>query len=68
MTTKAYPHGRRGFAAMSAEKQREIAGRGGRAAHAAGHAHEWTSEAARLAGQKGGRSKAARARRKAETA
>ena len=45
---------RRGFASMSAEKQREIASKGGRAAHAKGTAHEWTSEEARVAGRKGG--------------
>jgi general stress protein YciG len=45
---------RRGFASMSPEKQREIASKGGRAAHAKGTAHEWTSEEARSAGRKGG--------------
>jgi uncharacterized protein len=45
---------RRGFASMSPEKQREIASKGGRAAHLKGTAHEWTSEEARLAGRKGG--------------
>ena len=45
---------RRGFASMSPEKQREIASKGGRAAHAKGTAHEWTSEDARVAGRKGG--------------
>jgi general stress protein YciG len=45
---------RRGFASMSAEKQREIASKGGRAAHQKGTAHEWTSEEARSAGRKGG--------------
>ena len=33
---------RRGFASMSSEKQREIASKGGRAAHEKGTAHEWT--------------------------
>ena len=46
---------RRGFASMSPEKQREIASKGGRAAHMKGTAHEWTSEEARAAGRKGGR-------------
>ena len=46
---------RRGFASMSPEKQREIASKGGRAAHTKGTAHEWTSEEARAAGRKGGR-------------
>ncbi|MGV3519764.1 KGG domain-containing protein [Luteitalea sp.] len=46
---------RRGFASMSPEKQREIASKGGRAAHMKGTAHEWSSEEARAAGRKGGR-------------
>src|SRR5207245_6556146 len=41
---------RRGFASMSPEKQREIASKGGRAAHQKGTAHEWTSDEARNAG------------------
>lgn len=45
---------RRGFASMSPEKQREIASKGGRAAHQKGTAHEWNSEEARSAGRKGG--------------
>jgi len=45
---------RRGFASMSAEKQREIASKGGRAAHAKGTAHEWSTDEARAAGRKGG--------------
>lgn len=40
----------RGFASMDPEQQREIAAEGGRAAHAAGTAHEFTSEEARKAG------------------
>jgi general stress protein YciG len=39
---------------MTPEKQREIASKGGRAAHQKGTAHEWTSEEARSAGRKGG--------------
>jgi hypothetical protein len=39
---------------MSPEKQREIASKGGRAAHEKGTAHEWTAEEARAAGRKGG--------------
>ena len=38
---------RRGFASMSREKQREIASKGGRAAHEKGTAHEWTPDEAR---------------------
>jgi general stress protein YciG len=45
---------RRGFASMDRERQREIASKGGRAAHAKGTAHEWSSDEARVAGQKGG--------------
>lgn len=44
----------RGFASMDRNKQREIASKGGRAAHEKGAAHEWTSEEARQAGRKGG--------------
>jgi len=44
----------RGFASMDIAKQREIASKGGKAAHAKGTAHEWTSEEAREAGRKGG--------------
>ena len=39
---------------MSPEKQREIASKGGRAAHQKGTAHEWSSDEARDAGRKGG--------------
>jgi uncharacterized protein len=39
---------------MSPERQKEIASKGGRAAHAKGTAHEWTPEEARSAGRKGG--------------
>jgi general stress protein YciG len=45
---------RRGFAGMDPQKQREIASKGGRAAHAKGTAHEFTPEEAREAGRKGG--------------
>jgi len=45
---------RRGFASMDEERQRAIASEGGRAAHARGTAHEFTSEEARQAGRKGG--------------
>jgi general stress protein YciG len=44
----------RGFASMAAEKQREIARKGGRAAHEKGKAHEFTTDEARMAGRKGG--------------
>jgi general stress protein YciG len=44
----------RGFASMDRAKQRDIASKGGKAAHQKGTAHEWTSEEARDAGRKGG--------------
>ena len=44
----------RGFASMDSSKQREIASKGGRAAHAKGTAHEFDSNEARAAGRKGG--------------
>ena len=44
----------RGFAAMDSETHREIASRGGKAAHAKGTAHEFTPDEARAAGRKGG--------------
>ena len=58
----------RGFASMDRARQREIASKGGKRAHAKGTAHEWTSEEARQAGSKGGtarrdRSKAATEKR-----
>jgi hypothetical protein len=43
---------KRGFAAMRPEEQRRIASMGGRAAHASGHAHEFTTEEAKVAGRK----------------
>jgi len=39
---------------MSQDKQREIASKGGRAAHEKGRAHEWTKDEAQSAGRKGG--------------
>lgn len=45
---------RRGFAAMSPGLQREIASKGGKAAHLKGTAHQWSSDEARAAGRKGG--------------
>jgi general stress protein YciG len=44
----------RGFASMDPTKQREIASKGGKAAHLKGTAHEWSSDEAREAGRKGG--------------
>lgn len=45
---------KRGFASMDPAKQREIASKGGRAAHEKGTAHEFTPEEAAAAGRKGG--------------
>ena len=56
----------RGFASMDSGRQREIASKGGKAAHQKGTAHEWTSEEAREAGRRGGKASRAR-RREAET-
>lgn len=47
-------HRPRGFAAMSKDKVREISSKGGKAAHAAGTAHQFTKEEAKAAGTKGG--------------
>ena len=49
--------GERGFAAMDAARQREIASMGGKAAHEQGVAHEFTSAEAREAGRKGGQAR-----------
>jgi len=48
------PRRPRGFAAMDPRKVSEIASKGGKAAHAAGTAHQFTSDEARDAGKKGG--------------
>jgi general stress protein YciG len=45
---------RRGFAAMDQTRVKEIASKGGKAAHAAGTAHQFSSDEARTAGRKGG--------------
>lgn len=45
---------RRGFASMDPERQRQIASRGGKAAHASGNAHQFNAAEAREAGRKGG--------------
>ena len=50
----------RGFAAMNDDTQRKIASKGGKEAHRRGTAHVFTSEEARIAGQKGGKARAAR--------
>ena len=48
------PRRPRGFAAMDRSKVSEIASKGGKAAHAAGTAHQFSSDEARAAGKKGG--------------
>jgi uncharacterized protein len=52
--TAARTRSNRGFASMDREKQKEIASKGGKAAHAKGTAHEFDSSEAREAGRKGG--------------
>jgi len=47
---------RRGFASMDPQRKREIASKGGRAAHEKGTAHEFSADEARSAGRKGGES------------
>jgi general stress protein YciG len=57
MTTSSnsdHPKSNRGFASMDPGKQREIASKGGKAAHAQGRAHEFNPDEARNAGRKGG--------------
>lgn len=58
----------RGFASMDKTVQREIASKGGKAAHAKGTAHEWTSEEAKAAGRKGGLASHKNRRQAEETA
>jgi general stress protein YciG len=58
----------RGFAAMDRKLVSEIARKGGKAAHTAGTAHEFTSDEAREAGRKGGRATHARRVKSAEAA
>jgi uncharacterized protein len=53
-STKSGGQSKRGFASMDEDKQREIASKGGKAAHEKGTAHEFTSAEAREAGRKGG--------------
>lgn len=50
----------RGFASMAPEKRKAIASLGGKAAHAQGKAHQWTTEEAQAAGRKGGSARAKR--------
>jgi hypothetical protein len=64
-TSAPTPKKRRGFAVMDPKRVSEIASKGGKAAHAAGTAHEFSREEAREAGRKGGY--ATHARRKARS-
>ncbi len=52
--TESTSRSNRGFASMDRDKQREIASRGGKAAHQQGRAHEFNTDEARAAGRKGG--------------
>ena len=54
MAERSEGKSKRGFASMDRDRQREIASKGGRAAHAKGTAHEFNSDEARAAGRKGG--------------
>jgi general stress protein YciG len=63
---EAKPKRPRGFAAMDRKLVSEIARKGGKAAHSAGTAHEFTSEEARVAGRKGGRATHAKRRKAVE--
>ena len=53
-TAAAKPRQKRGFALLNKERQREIASKGGMAAHLKGTAHEFSSDEARVSGTKGG--------------
>ncbi len=63
-TPEEKPRRRRGFAAMDPKLVSELATRGGKAAHRAGTAHEFSSEEARVAGRKGGMATHAKRRAK----
>jgi general stress protein YciG len=66
VTTQKRP---KGFAAMTPERRKAIARKGGQQAQATGRAHRWNSESGRAAGIVGGdRSAIARAARKQEAA
>lgn len=53
MALRKYTGRARGLAAMSPERRREIASKGGRTSQARGTAHQWTAEEASAAGKKG---------------
>jgi general stress protein YciG len=58
---------RRGFAVMDPKLVSEISRKGGKAAHSAGTAHEFTSDEARAAGRKGGLASHAKRRQAADS-
>jgi len=58
------PKSSRGFASMDKEKRREIARKGGQAAHQKGTAHQFTPEEAKTAGQKGGKASGQKRKKK----
>ena len=60
------PKKARGFAALTPQHLAEISQMGGRTAHAIGRAHQFTSEEAREAGRKGGKTTHERRRQNAE--
>jgi general stress protein YciG len=62
--TPERPRKPRGFAAMDPNLVSELAKRGGKAAHRAGTAHQFTSDEARVAGRKGGMATHAKRRQK----
>ena len=64
--TDPAPKRPRGFATLTPEQRQEISSMGGRAAHAVGTAHEFTSDEARAAGAKGGKSTHAKRRAQKE--
>jgi general stress protein YciG len=63
-SSETKPRRPRGFAAMDPKLVSELAKRGGKAAHRAGTAHQFTSEEARVAGRKGGQATHAKRRAK----
>lgn len=67
-TSEPKPQSKRGYALVDPERRREIARKGGIAAHQRGTAHEFTSEEGKAAGKKGGAVMAARRRAAREDA
>lgn len=67
MALKQNDKHKRGFASLSAERRREVAASGGRAAHALGTAHKFTPEQGKEAGKRGGKIRAERLKTKGVT-